>query len=233
MKNRKLIDSFNNAANGLIYAIKNERNIKIHIVAAVFVLILGLTLDLTRMEFLMVCLVIGFVLVCELFNTAMEIFVDVMISIYHPKVKIIKDVAAGAVLLSAITSVVAGYFIFYPKISTILQVGLQKAPVLPINLTVIALLLTIIGVLVLKARAGKGAPFSGGMPSGHSAIAFAITTSVALWVKDVNITLLCLFLSALVLQSRLEGEIHNLPELLAGAALGILVTLLVFQIFYR
>jgi diacylglycerol kinase (ATP) len=71
------------------------------------------------------------------------------------------------------------------------------------------------------------------MPSGHSAIAFSATTAVALWTNNVNITILFLIVSLLVVQSRLEGKIHTVVELVAGAAIGFSVTLLLFQVFYR
>ena len=113
MKNRNFLGSFNNAMSGIIYGIRNERNIRIHIIAAIFVLVLSLFFDLTRLEILILCLTIGFVIACELFNTAIEVMVDLMVQIYHPKVKIIKDVSAGAVVVSAFVSLAVGYIIFF------------------------------------------------------------------------------------------------------------------------
>lgn len=231
MKNRNLVESFNNAANGIIYTLKNERNIKIHVAAAAVVLLLSLVFQLSRAEFLIVCLTIGFVMVCELFNTAIEIIVDIIVDVYHPKAKIIKDIAAGAVLLSAFVSVVVGYFIFFDRMRMTVEEGIKIAKQTPINITVIALLITMIAVLALKAKLGKGTPFHGGMPSGHAALAFAIATSVALWTEDSGIAILCVLLAFLVIQSRLEGKIHNKLELFTGAVIGSLVTLLLFQLF--
>ncbi|MCX8130264.1 MAG: diacylglycerol kinase [Clostridia bacterium] len=233
MKNKNLIDSFNNAINGIIYAIKNERNIKIHIIAAVGIIILSLFYKLSRVDFLVVCLTIGFVIVCELFNTAMEAVVDIIVDVYHPKAKVVKDVAAGAVLVSAFVSLIVAYFIFFDKVSTDLEIGLVRVGQSPIHLTVIALIITIISVLVIKAYFGKGSPLKGGMPSGHSAISFSLTTAIALLTKDAKITVLCLIISLLVVQSRLESKIHSILEVIAGALLGTLVTLLLFQLFYR
>lgn len=119
MKNRNLIDSFGNAINGIIYTIKHERNMRIHIVALLGVFILSVFYRLTKTEFLIVCLTVGLVIVCELFNTAMEVLVDIIVDVYHPKAKIIKDVAAGAVLVAAIISLIVGYFIFFDKIKLI------------------------------------------------------------------------------------------------------------------
>lgn len=101
----------------------------------------------------------------------------------------------------------------------------------PMHITIIALIVTVSVVLVLKAVTGKGTPLRGGLPSGHAAIASAITTAVALWSINSKITLLCIVLSLLVIQSRLEAKIHNFIEVFIGAVIGFLITLLLFQTF--
>lgn len=231
MKNKNLLESFNHAIDGIIYTIKSERNIKIHIAAAALVLILSVIFELSRVEFLIVCIAIGFVMVCELFNTAIEVITDIIVDVYHPKAKIVKDVAAGAVLLSTFVSVIIGYFIFFDKFALMLEKGIKIAKQSPINITVTALILTIITVLTLKAIYGKGTPLHGGMPSGHAAVAFSILTAVTLWTEDTHISILCFILALMVIQSRLEGKIHNKYELFAGSLVGFLITLLLFQIF--
>lgn len=232
MKNKNLIESFNNAINGIIYAIKAERNMKIHITVAVIVMLLSLFYSMTRTEFLIICLTIAVVIICELFNTAVEIFVDTIIDVYHPKAKLVKDTAAGAVLVATFVSLIVAYFIFYDRVSTSLEIGLVRIRQSPIHITIIALIITIILVLVMKAASKKGTPMSGGMPSGHSAIAFSAVTAVALWSYNTQITMLVLIVAMLVVQSRLEAKIHSVLELLAGAVIGFSVTLLLFQIFY-
>lgn len=232
MKNRNLIESFNNAVNGIIYTIKTERNMKIHITAAVLIMLLSLFYDLTRVEFLLVCLTVAIVIISELFNTAMEVLVDTIIGVYHPKAKLVKDTAAGAVLVASVVSLMVAYFIFYDRVSTSLEIGIFRIKQTPMHITIIALIITMIFVMALKAFFKKGTPFSGGMPSGHSAIAFSATTAIALWTNNINITILVLLVSILVVQSRLEGKIHNLLELIAGAVVGFTVTLLLFQVFY-
>lgn len=232
MKNKNLIESFNNAINGIIYSIKSERNMKIHISAAALIIILSLFYDLTRTELLLVCMTIVLVLICELFNTAMEVLVDTIIEIYHPKAKIIKDTAAGAVLVATFFSLIVAYFIFYDRVSSSLEIGIVRIKQAPMHLAVIALIITIIFVLVLKAFSKKGTPLSGGMPSGHSAIAFSATTAVALWTQNVNIIILVSVVAFLVVQSRLEAKIHTVVELLAGAVLGFSITFLLFKLFF-
>ena len=233
MKNKNLVDSFNNAINGIVSTVKNERNMKIHISAAVMVLLLSLFYDLTRVEFLIVCMAIAIVFICELFNTAIEVIIDTLIGVYHPKAKIVKDTAAGAVFVSAILSILVAYFIFFDRVSTSLEIGLIRIKQAPMHITVIAVILTMLTVLMLKAFFKKGTPFSGGMPSGHAAVAFSATTAVALWTDNIHVTILFLIISLLVVQSRLEGKIHTVIELIAGAVIGFSVTLLLFQAFFR
>ncbi len=232
MKNKNLIDSFNNAISGIMYAVRKERNIKIHITAAVSVLLLSLFFKLTRVEFLIVCLTIGIVIICELFNTAVEAIVDIIVDVYHPKAKVVKDVAAGAVLVAAFISLVVAYFIFFDRVSTDLEIALKRLAGSHMHITAIALVITIILVLILKALMGRGSPLSGGMPSGHSAIAFSVATAVSLLTMNARVSILCLLLALMVVQSRLEAKIHSLVEVAAGSIIGALITLLLFQIFY-
>jgi len=230
MKNRNLVESFNNAVSGILAAIRNERNMKIHISTAAVVLLLSLFYDLTRTEFLIVCLAIAIVLICELFNTAVEVFVDTIIGIYHPKARMVKDTAAGAVLVASLVSLLVAYFIFYDRVSTSLEIGIVRIKQAPMIITLIALILTMLFVIVIKLVFKKGTPFKGGMPSGHSAVAFSATTAIALWTNNVSVTILVLIVSLLVIQSRLEGKIHTILELMAGALIGFTVTLLIFQL---
>jgi len=231
MKNRTLLDSFNNAINGILSTVRSERNMKIHLSAALLVLILSLFYDLTRVEFIIVCITIAIVIICELFNTAIEVVIDTLIGIYHPKARVVKDTAAGAVFVAALLSVIVGYFIFFDRVSSSLEIGIIRIHHTPMHITVIALLVTLAAVVLLKTFFGKGTPFSGGMPSGHSAIAFSATTAVALYTNNANITILFIIVSLLVVQSRLEGKIHTVIELTAGAIIGFTITLLLFQLF--
>ncbi|NTV91260.1 MAG: diacylglycerol kinase, partial [Clostridiales bacterium] len=190
MKNRTLLDSFNNAANGMIHAFRTERNIKIHLAAAVIVLGLSMFYDITRTEFMIVCMTIAIVIICELFNTSIEVLVDTLIGVYHPKAKIIKDTAAAAVFLSALMSLAVAYFIFFDRVSTSLESGIQRVRNTPMHITVIAVVVTMLAVVLIKAFTKSGTAFSGGMPSGHAALSIALTTAIALWTENTSITII-------------------------------------------
>ena len=116
MKNRNPIESFNNAFQGIWYTIVNERNMKIHLVIGTIVILLSLWVRVSKIELTVLCLTIAMVICFELINTAVEVLVNIIVDVYHPKAKIIKDVSAGAVFVAAIFSIVIGVLILSDKI---------------------------------------------------------------------------------------------------------------------
>ena len=116
-KIRPLSSSFEFAIEGLKTAFKREPNFRIHVVAAVFFLILGYVVELNPTEWLLLLFTISFVLILELINTSLEAIVNLVSPKIRPHAKIAKDVAAASVLLAAITAVIVGIVLFYPKLS--------------------------------------------------------------------------------------------------------------------
>lgn len=115
-----LIRSFYYAISGITSAIRSERNLRIHLILSLLVIFLGFAFSITSIEWLIIVLVLGGMLCSELMNSAIERVVDLATEDYHPLAKQAKDIAAGAVLLFAITSVVVGMIIFGPRILSIL-----------------------------------------------------------------------------------------------------------------
>ena len=113
---KKLINSFKYAIEGFISSFKTERNMKIHIMAMILVIIAGFIFKLTKIEWCIISIVIALVISAELINTAIETTVDIAMPDINEKAKYAKDIAAGAVLFSAIISVIIGLIIFLPKI---------------------------------------------------------------------------------------------------------------------
>ncbi len=229
MKNRSFLQSLSNAVDGIISAIKAEQNMKVHLFAAASVLILSFLFDLSIAEILILCITIAFVIVCELFNTAIELVVDMIVSVNHPKAKAIKDISAGAVLVSAFLSLIIGYFIFFPRIGVCIETGISGAKNVSVYVF-ISIIVMVILILFRKGFTAKGKLFHSGMPSGLSALAFSIATSISLLTENAYVTILCIILSFLVVQSRLEAKIQKPSQLITGGILGILVTLLIFRI---
>ena len=115
-KNPNFFQSLKNAINGIKEIIKTGRNIKIQIVFAIIAIIMGFILKISNIEMLILVLTIFFVLVSEFMNTAIEMLADLYTTKYNEKIKIMKDIGAGAVTLSAIASVIVGIIMFIPKI---------------------------------------------------------------------------------------------------------------------
>lgn len=112
----KFIAGFSYAFTGLWYALRTQRNARVHAGVALLVIIAGIILRISAVEFAVLFVAITGVFIAEMFNTVIEICVDLASPDYHPLAKTAKDVAAGAVLLNAILSVIIGLFILGPHL---------------------------------------------------------------------------------------------------------------------
>lgn len=115
-KMKKLLKSFKYAFEGIFTGIKEEQNMKVHIVIMILVIIFGIMLKISTIEWIICIVLFGLVISMELINTAIENTVDLVTKEKNEQAKIAKDVAAGAVLVSAIASTIIGLIIFIPKI---------------------------------------------------------------------------------------------------------------------
>jgi diacylglycerol kinase (ATP) len=220
----------NYAIEGIVFALRTQRNMRLHALAAAVVLSAALVLGVDRMELIALLFAITFVLLAELVNTALEAAVDAATDHYDPLVKTAKDVAAGAVLVASINAVVVGYLVFFDRLARVAEDGLQLVRRTPPQMTIIALGLTGLAVLGLKAATREGSFLKGGWPSGHTALAVAAATAMAYTTNSARVAVLALFIAALVAQSRVESETHTIPQVIFGAALGFLITTFVFQV---
>lgn len=116
MRSRNLIESFRFAFAGMWYALRTQRNTRVHLSIAAVVIVLGLWLGLSNTQWALLAVAIGFVLVSEMVNTVAETLVDLTCPGYHPKAKVVKDVTAAAVLLGAIVSAIVGLLILGPPL---------------------------------------------------------------------------------------------------------------------
>ncbi|RZK72243.1 MAG: diacylglycerol kinase family protein [Pedobacter sp.] len=112
----KLIKSFGYSFQGIAAAFRTEWNFRFHLVATLIVVLLSWFFELNANEWMWVILAAGMVISAELFNTAIEVLVDLVSPNIHPKAKIIKDVASAAVLVTAIAALIIGLIIFIPKV---------------------------------------------------------------------------------------------------------------------
>lgn len=113
---RKFLKGFVYAWQGIVYAYSTQVNFKFHTVAALIIGILGIYFHLSLYEWLWIAAAVSLVLSAELFNTALEVLVDLVSPEYNQKAGIVKDLASAAVLVTAILSAIIGLSIFLPKI---------------------------------------------------------------------------------------------------------------------
>lgn len=227
--------SFNHAYRGLIFAVRTQRNMRFHVLASVAVLVLSLLLGVSRLELAILVLVIAVVFITEMFNTALEFTVDLVTSEYHPLAKLAKDVSAGAVLVTSVAALAVGYLILGDDLGPFSFETLERVRRWPGHLTLVALVLVTIIVLLVKALTRAPNPFIGGMPSGHAAVAFAGWVAASFIAAEGRfsglISLITLLMALLVCQSRVEAGIHTVYQTIAGAAIGALLAVAVFQLF--
>jgi len=234
-RTQSIFESFNNATEGLIHALRTQRNLWVHFTIAVAALVAALAFGVTKIELISLLLAITFVLVAELVNTAIEAAVDVASTSFDPMAKLAKDIAAGAVLIAALNAVAVGYLVFSGAVADRSSRFLNRLEEIPAELTLVALTLTVTVVIAVKAFTGRGTPLRGGLPSGHAAVAFAGWMAVTLIMHDSPhrflISSLTFIMALLVAQTRVETGVHSASEVATGGLLGALMTLVLFQVF--
>ena len=235
MKNDNFLEACHNAVNGIIYAATTQRNIRIQLVLAVIVMLLSLAYGLETTEFLCLVFAVFLVIFAEMINTAIEKVVDLFVDVYHPKAKIAKDVAAGAVVLAACNALIVGYFIYFKAenlkaVSDSIFNNMIKSPM---HLAFVAIMLVVIAVIAVKASYSKkkvrGQLIKEGfVPSGQTALAFAALTAIWINSRDIVTFTLALVLSILVAGNRMYNNARTRAEILFGACMGVLIVLLIY-----
>lgn len=228
---RKWLKSTNFAIEGILHGAMTQRHLRYHFFSAAFVLFLSYLLGVTRIEFVLISLAVMLVITAEMLNSAVEVVVDILSPEYSERARVAKDIAAGAVLISAFGAAVLGYIILFPYLKTLFTDGFSIARHSKEEIALIAVVLVMILVIITKSYFGKGHPLSGGMPSGHSALAFSIWVSVTYLTGNFLVSLLCFMLSVWVAQTRLAVKAHNAWEVILGALMGAAVTFLLFRLF--
>jgi diacylglycerol kinase (ATP) len=234
MKPRNLFESFNCAIEGFIYVIKTQRNMRLHFLLAILVITASLFMHFDAIEMLILIFTVALVLVCEMLNTAVEFLVDMITDAYHPLARIVKDICAGAVLISATAAIVVGYVLALRHGEPQLDILINRIRYSSWHFTAMSLGAVFFAVIVGKVLLHKGRPLRGGMPSGHTALAFSIWTLTILLtgVEHPVVSVLVLILALAVARSRIRLGVHTGTEVVSGAFVGIFVTVLIYQIFY-
>ncbi|WP_324717556.1 diacylglycerol kinase [Carboxydochorda subterranea] len=219
---RSVAESFRFATAGLVHALRTQRNLRIHFLLALLVMVLALAVRLSRLELAVLVLTVAVVLVAELVNTAVEAAVDLFSPQLHDLARIAKNVAAGAVMVSAIGAVVVGILLFYqPLMAVLAHPSAVPARHSQSYLTLVGTSLTLLFTWAGKSWLTRPVRLAGGMPSGHSAVAWALATAIYLAGAGPWLSLIGAVLAGLVAESRLEAGLHDVWEVAAGAALGV------------
>lgn len=228
---RRWLDSVNHAIEGILHAAKTQRHVRFHLYAAAGVMVLSFGLGVTGTEFIIIGFCVALVIVAELLNSALEEMVDLLSPQYHEKARTAKDIAAGAVFISALVSVVVAYVVLLPYLEVAFKRGLRIAKHSPDEVAMVAVLTVLILVVITKAYFGRGTPLRGGLPSGHAALAFSFWVSISLVTSNFVVSLMGLVVAIIISQSRVAIKVHTPWEVILGALLGSSVTFLLFLVF--
>lgn len=118
---RKRLASFRFAFSGIKHALLHEHNFRLHLVATLISVAAGFYFDINKTDWLILVFAIGFVLIAELFNSAIELIADFISPGKHETIGKIKDISAGAVLIAVLISVIAGTMVFWPYVEQIVR----------------------------------------------------------------------------------------------------------------
>ncbi len=228
---RQWLKSANFAIEGILHGAKTQRHLRSHFFSAAAVLVAAYILGVTRLEFILLSLAVIIVLATEMLNSAIEAVVDLLSPAYSEKARIAKDIAAGAVFITAFGAAVLGYIVLVPYVTTIFSSGFHIARHSKADISLISFILVLIFVIIGKSYLGKGHPLSGGMPSGHSALAFSIWMAITFATGNFLASLLCFILALLIARSRVTAKVHSVWEVVAGGLMGAVLTFLLFKLF--
>jgi diacylglycerol kinase (ATP) len=211
------------AIDGVVYAFKTQRHMRVHLYTVVVIILIGFFMDLRLREMIVLLFMISFVVVAEMFNSAIEAVVDLAHPEYDPLAKFAKDMAAGGVLITTVTAVVVALLLFLGD-GRWHEITLQLAsPDLQTQVgqrIIIGGIICFILVVIGKGLGKRGQVFKGGLVSGHATGAFFLAGTLVFLTGRLVPSLIAIFLAAMVAQSRWEARIHSVFELSLGALVG-------------
>ncbi|TMV44605.1 diacylglycerol kinase family protein [Paenibacillus mesophilus] len=225
---KKFRRSFRYAYEGLKYSLSTQQNMQFHFSVALLALMMAILFKLPKSEILFILLAVTLVIVCELINTAVEKAVDLAMPDRHPLAKIAKDVAAAAVLVSAVFAAIVGMVVFYEPIDRLIrQAGTGESVLTPGLIWTLVALVAMIVIVAQTRFSEKRLPIR---PSLLTAVSFAISTWIALLTANSLIALLGYSLSIQLTFVLYDKRSRQLPALAAGAVIGSVMTALAFYL---
>ncbi len=230
---RKYYDSINYAIEGILHAAKTQSHVRFHLTAACFLLLLCFTIGISPSEFVILTTLATMVIIAEMLNSAIEVTVDIASPEHSEMARIAKDIAAGAVLVAAASAAIMAFLIFYPYFHYFLEYGIVIAQHGVVDLIFGTTIIVLIIVIMMKAYVGKGHPLRGGLPSGHSAIAFTWWVNVVFIFKNDLLTIIVFVIALSIAVSRVVRKIHSVYEVCVGIVVGTSITWGLYHIFFK
>ncbi|MBN2435413.1 MAG: diacylglycerol kinase [Spirochaetes bacterium] len=230
---RRYYDSVNYAIEGILHAAKTQSHVRFHLSAACFLLLVCFSIGISPSEFVILTTLATIVIVAEMLNSAIEVTVDIASPEHNEKARIAKDIAAGAVLVAAAAAAIIAFFIFYPYFHYFIEYGIVIAQHGVVDLIFGSTMIVLITVIMMKAYVGKGHPLRGGLPSGHSALAFTWWVNIVFIYKDFYLTVIFFACAIAIAVSRVVRKIHTIYEVCIGIMTGTLITWGLYLIFYK
>jgi diacylglycerol kinase (ATP) len=232
-ENKSILRSFQFAWEGLSFCFSTQRHMRFHFAIMVLTLCAAWGLRVSQVEMLHVLLAMVLVLISEMVNTAIEYTVDLATDSFDERAKVAKDVAAGAVLLAALYSIIVAAIVFSnnPRLREIIEQippGLTRPRVGVVQLVSLGIIFLSVLITWVKKMTHRGTLWRGGMISGHAAFGFLLATSIVIVTRNLAVTCLALALALLVAQSRIQARIHSPMEVLIGGIMGIIVAFILF-----
>lgn len=230
-KRRDYIQPFKVAMGGVVHSFRTQRHLRIHIFVVLAVVLLGILFDFRARELMVLLFTITLVLVAEMFNSAIEATVDLVQPEFHPLAKFAKDISAGAVLITTILALVIGSLILlgenrWEEIKLSLTTESLGLP--PLQRIVFGIFIVFLVVVIGKGLGKRGKVLQGGLVSGHAALGFFLAGAIMFIADDWVVTAIAILLAAIIAQSRWEAKIHTIFELTLGAAVGVVLALVLF-----
>ncbi|MDO5047824.1 MAG: rRNA maturation RNase YbeY [Anaerococcus sp.] len=231
---QKFLKGFDYAYEGLVFAINHEKNMKFHFLASALVIVASLFFNISRLEMMFLVFSIATVIAFELINTALENAVDISTDgRWLSLAKAAKDVSAAATFVTALNALFVAYLVFFDKFLNFYDSVIVRIAKRPSHLALISISLIIIITIFFKGvfYEGHGTAFRGGFVSGHSSVAFGLSTIGILMVDNTMVRIILILLALVVAESRYEADIHSVKEIIRGALLGSCVALIIFGVF--
>ncbi len=230
VKNKNFFTALGHSIDGVIRAFKSERNLRIDYLIAICVLLSSIVLGFDKVEFVCLCLTIGFVIFSEMMNSVAEYIVDLVTDKYDDRAKAAKDIAAGGVLISSTISVIVAYFLFMDKLkgaTTAVITSIMSSNAHIVFTIVFAIVLLIV---ILKGIFGNGESYAYSGPSVRIALAFGLSTYACIITKSFLIAIICGLLSLIILFMKVSNSKAKLINMIYSALLGIIVVLAIYQL---